>query len=288
MFSGLQDLPVLGCGVSLSFGMQPDPVALSRAVGGPAFVEYAGPASHVDVLPHIQNLSVPVLFHPSCLNLCGPWPNPPEWLKAVDEHCKAVDTPWLAQDVAVCFAGDTPGYSTSLGYFVPPILSQHGLAEAIARVTEVRRAVDRPLLLEPAPVTYRTGPLSIWTWLQKLAEATDCGLLLDAGHVFSHQLAEGKDSLEPLDLSRVVELHVAGGILQDGLYIDAHDLPILPEVWSLFEHLVANTPNLRAICLECEGGAAHTVLPVLRQLRERAWLLASNEELRRVLRSQLA
>ena len=290
MFTGESDLPVLGCGVSLSFGMKPDPRELALAPGGPAFVEYAGAAQVESVRPHIDGLPVPVLFHPSCLNLCGPWPNPEPWLQAVAKHCRVVKTPWLAQDVAVCFVGDEPGYSTQLGYFVPPMLTRDGLEHAVNRVDEVRRAIDVPVLLEPAPVTFRTGDISIWAWLQELAERTDSGLLLDAGHVLSHQLTLGRDpsDLHELDLERVIEMHVAGGTLVDGLYTDAHDLPILPEVWALFEDLVARCPRLRAICLECEGGATHTVLPMLRQLRERAWLLASNEALRSELRSQLA
>ncbi|HCH63379.1 MAG TPA: hypothetical protein DFR83_11275, partial [Deltaproteobacteria bacterium] len=93
-----KDLPVLGVGASLSFGVEPDPIALARAVGGPDFIEYAGAVEPSPILPAVQNLhrmGVPVLYHPSCLNLCGPWPNPPSWLDAVDRHVQAVSSAWL-------------------------------------------------------------------------------------------------------------------------------------------------------------------------------------------------
>ena len=137
----LAELPVLGVGVSLSLGTQPDPVILSQRPNGPDFVEYAG-AVDVSVyraqVEGLKKYSIPMLYHPSCLNLCGPWPNPSHWLAQVNQHVQHVKSAWLAQDVSVCFTGDVPGYSIDLGYFIPPILTQDSLREAIERVGEVR------------------------------------------------------------------------------------------------------------------------------------------------------
>lgn len=290
-------LPTLGVGASLSFGASPDPVALAGAPGGPSFIEYAGAVQHTWMerpLAALRKQAVPVLYHPSCLNLCGPWPNPRPWLEAVDAHVRAVASPWLAQDVSVCFVGDEPGYSIQLGYFLAPILSPESLDEAVDRVLEVREAVAAPLLLEPAPVTFQLGELDVFTWLGRLAERTDSGLLLDAGHVLSHQLALDRglaDGLDALDLSRVIELHIAGGALDQAggrrYYTDAHDLPPLPEVWSLARHLLGLCPNLRAVCLECEGAAASAVIPALRRTRERVALSALSPSLRERARAEL-
>ena len=56
----------------------------------------------------------------------------------------------------------------------------------------MREKVNAPLLLEPAPVTCLVGDMTIYEWLGELAQTTDCGLLLDAGHLVSHQFALGK------------------------------------------------------------------------------------------------
>lgn len=281
---------MLGVGASLSFGAQPDPAELARARGGPAFVEYAGAVQPEALEPGLSQLkrqNVPLLYHPSCLNLCGPWANPASWVRAVDHHCRTVGSAWLAQDVAVCFASDTPGYSIQLGYFVPPILSAEGLAEAETRVREVTAGVSVPLLLEPAPVTFQIGEMTIFEWLGELARRTDCGLLLDAGHVVSHQLALGATNLtaglDALDLARVTELHVAGGVIfaEGGrrYYQDAHDLPILPETWQVFLALLERCPNLRAICVECEGSLTGAIVPVLERVRGLAADRAANPAL---------
>ncbi|MCB9777611.1 MAG: DUF692 family protein [Alphaproteobacteria bacterium] len=293
-------LPFLGTGLSLSFGVEPDPVALAGQPGGPAFIEYAGAVQvdHVqDAVGRLHALGVPVLYHPSCLNLCGPWGNPTPWLQAVAAHCDTVQSAWLAQDVAVCFVGEEPGYSIDLGWFVPPVLDEEGLRQAIERVREVRAVVDRPLLLEPAPVTFQVGPMHIFEWLGRLARETDCGLLLDAGHVVSHQLARGSadllDGIDALDLDRVIEVHVAGGVIRDlpggaRAYVDAHDLPVLPETWQVLTALVARCPELRAVCVECEGAVARSILPLLRRVREQIALTAASEGLRARARQELS
>jgi uncharacterized protein (UPF0276 family) len=206
----------------------------------------------------------------------------------VNHHVDYVGSPWLAQDVSICFAGDTPGYSIQLGYFVPPILTRASLEQAVERVREVTAEVTAPLLLEPAPVTFCAGEMSIFAWLSELAQRTECGLLIDAGHVVSHQLARGAPDLEAgldeLDASRVVEIHVAGGVIHERadarFYQDAHDLPILPETWHVFRDLLDRCTELRAVCVECEGALAHAILPVLEKTRLRVVDGSRSERLR--------
>ena len=119
MNPSIDAFPVLGVGASLSFGIQPDPVGLVELNGGPSFIEYAG-AVQVDLYQRqvdlLRKKGIPVLYHPSCMNLCGPWPNDAEWLNAIAHHVETVGSPWLAQDVAICYAGSKPGYSIQLGY----------------------------------------------------------------------------------------------------------------------------------------------------------------------------
>ena len=296
----IETLPVLGVGASLSFGVQPDPVDLALEPRGPAFIEYAGAVQHDWMAASINKLQrhqVPLLYHPSCLNLCGPFANTRPWVEAVARHVAATHSAWLAQDVAICFASKTPGYSIQLGYFIPPILTAASLDEATTRVQEVTALLEVPLLLEPAPVTFVLGDMPALEWLNALSERTGCGLLLDAGHLVSHQLAARGEllaGLEALDLSRVVELHIAGGVIepaQDGsppIYIDAHDLPILPETWQVARAVLERAPNLKAVCVECEGTAAQTVLGMLQAARERVAVATCNPALAAKVEEELA
>lgn len=271
-------LPVLGVGVSLSLSSEPDPVALVQEPGGPCFVEYAGLAEVDKVLVEIERIraaGVPVLFHPSYINFCGSFANSTDWLATTAHHIKTVGSPWFAQDCAYCFWLEGHGYSTQLGYFIPPILNEASLAQAMLRVKEVQAAVPVTVAIEPAPMTFVAGTMPLFTFFGRLAREADCAILLDMGHLVSYEMASGKrvlDALHELPCERVIEVHVAGGRLRQSprgpVYVDMHESPILDEVWQMLDAMLPLLPNVKALCYECEGIDHDTVMNTLQRLRK--------------------
>lgn len=286
----LQALPALGIGVSLSLASRPDPVELARLPGGPQFVEYAGLADVASVQGEVERIraaGVPVLFHPAYINFCGSFPNHPAWLAATAEHVRAVASPWFAQDCAYCFWEQGPSYSTQLGYFVPPILNEASLQLAIARVREVQAAVPVPVAVEPPPMAFAVGSMSLFTFFGRLARETGCALLLDTGHLVSWEMATGRRVLEAIDdlpVANVVELHIAGGRLRQAeggpVYVDMHEAEILPQTWQMLDALLPRLPDVKALCYECEGLATEPVLAVLARLRARVQKLGASAALK--------
>lgn len=282
----LAGLPVLGIGVSLSLAAEPDPVALVQAPGGPQFVEYAGLAEAESVAAEVARIraaGAPVLFHPSYINFCGSFPNHAAWLAATAAHVRAVESPWFAQDVAYCFWQEGPSYSTQLGYFIPPILNEASLALAIARVREVQAAVPAVVAVEPPPMAFVVGDMPLFTFFGRLARETGCALLLDMGHLVSWEVASGRrvlDAIDELPCAQVIEVHVAGGRLRqagDGpVYMDMHEAPVLPETWAMLDALLPLLPAVKALCYECEGMPADTVLSVLAELRDKVRRLSAS------------
>lgn len=277
MNNALTELPTLGIGVSLSLAAQPDPVALVNTPGGPRFVEYAGLVDVARVLPEVQRVreaGVTVLFHPSYINFCGTFPNHARWLDATAHHIAAVGSPWFAQDCAYCFWGDQPGYSSQLGYFIPPILNDASLEQAILRVREVQACVPVPVAIEPPPMSFAVGTLPLFAFFGQLAEAADCALLLDMGHLVSYEMASGqcvRDALYALPCERVIEVHIAGGRLEQAaggpVYVDAHEAGILDVTWRMLEDLLPELPNVKALCYECEGVDTPAVMTTLARLQ---------------------
>lgn len=275
--SMLDQLPTLGVGVSLSLASRPDPATLVRSPGGPRFVEYAGLVDADRIQPEVERIreaGATILFHPSYINFCGSFPNNRAWLETTAEHIRTVGSPWFAQDCAYCFREEGPGYSTSLGYFIPPILNEASLQQAIRRVQEVREVIPVPVAIEPPPMTFVVGSMPLFTFFGRLAAAADCAILLDMGHLVSWEMAGGGkvlDHLHDLDCRRVVEVHIAGGRLKSGeqgpIYVDAHECPILDQSWRMLETLLPQLPNVKAVCYECEGMDEETVLNTLQRLR---------------------
>lgn len=289
----IEHLPVLGVGVSLSLSAQPDPVAIVQARGGAQFVEYAGviDVSRVqDEVERIQAAGGRVLYHPSYINFCGSFANNSHWLATTAEHIAAVGSPWFAQDCAYCFWGDSHGYSSQLGYFIPPILNEDSLRYALARIREVQQAVPTPVAIEPPPMTFVVGRMPLFSFFGRLAREADCAILLDMGHLVSYEMASGQDvcaALADLPCAQVVEVHIAGGRIKssDGgaIYVDAHECAILEPSWQMLVKLLPHLPQLKAVCYECEGMDQDTVLTTLARLRELVRAHSSNAELVRVI-----
>ena len=174
----LDQLPTLGVGVSLSLASRPDPATLVRSPGGPRFVEYAGMVDADRIqsdVERIREAGATVLFHPSYINFCGSFPNARAWLETTAEHIRTVGSPWFAQDCAYCFREEGPGYSTSLGYFIPPILNEASLQQTVQRVQEVREVIPVPVAIEPPPMTFVVGAMPLFTFFGRLAEAAGVG-----------------------------------------------------------------------------------------------------------------
>jgi uncharacterized protein len=278
MSNYLEELPTLGIGASLSLSSDPDPVSLVRNEGGPSFVEYSGLVDVDEVIDEVNKIraaGAPVLFHPSYINFCGSYSNSNAWLEATSKHIQTVESPWFAQDVAYCFWEEGSGYSTSLGYFIPPPFNQASLQLAVERVKEVQAKVSVPVAVEPPPVTFITGSLPLFSFFGSLAEQTDCAILLDMGHLVSYEMASGRSVLEAIDelpVERVIEVHIAGGRLKEGktgpIYVDAHECAIVDQTWKMFESMLPRLPNVKAVCYECEGVNESSVLTTLKRIRK--------------------
>jgi uncharacterized protein len=128
------------------------------------------------------------------------------------------------------------------------------LTLVIAHIDEAQTALSRRLLLEnPATyVQFAQSAIPETAFLQEVARATGCGLLLDVNNVFVAARNHGFDASTylnafPLDLAG--EIHLAGHFEtkdEQGspLCIDAHGSPVIEDVFALFESVIARTGPL--------------------------------------------
>ena len=108
-------------------------------------------------------------------------------------------------------------------------------------------------------------------FLNELTRTTGCSLLLDLHNVYTNARNHGFDAktfLTELDLSCVVEIHVAGGSEMMGVYTDSTPAACAEEVWDLLSFVAPRSPNLRGVTFEFHestwpllrtGGGPHAV-----------------------------
>lgn len=278
----VQALPSLGLGLSSNAQVVDVPrpyELLRRNPGAFDYLEYSAPlevdaaAREATLFPEMlqRRAEVPLVFHPVHLNLYGPQLEAPHRLAAIRRHCELVQSPWVSNDVAWWHHGE--GTFPGALYLSPP-LTLEALSVCVRHARAVREAVGVPLLLENPTVPCARGPLHVLDFMERLSRETDCWLLLDVGHLVSHQLTCGNgllDGLEGFDFGRVAQLHVAGGVITTRgarqHYVDDHPQPVRDEVWALLSFIAPRCHALRALTFEADGHPDAQALRGLSRLR---------------------
>ena len=78
-------------------------------------------------------------------------------------------------------------------------------------------------------------------------------MLLDLHNLYTNAVNHRFDAAEylsNLDLSNVVEIHIAGGVPMMGFHTDSHTGPVLDGVWNLLEQTIPLAGNLRGVTFE--------------------------------------
>jgi uncharacterized protein (UPF0276 family) len=133
---------------------------------------------------------------------------------------------------------------------LPIPLNEETLKHVAGRVREVQDLLERPLVLEN-PSTYVgfvDSTMTEWEFLSRLAEETDCGLLLDVNNVYVSSVNHDFDPAEYIrnvPHQRVVQFHLAGHTHCGTHVIDTHDGEVIDPVWELYR-----------LAHELTGGAA--------------------------------
>jgi hypothetical protein len=202
----------------------------------------------------------------------------PAYLEQLSRWQQRYRFAWLSEHLSFMRLPHASGEHLDLGMMLPVPYDEETLELLAGRVSEARRVLGAPFLVENN-VFYHQLPeqeLGEPAFLSRLAQRTDCGLLLDLHNLHTNARNHGfspREFLDGLDLSRVVELHIAGGYEWEGFYVDAHSGACPEEVWALLEEVLPRLPNLGGVVYEMFGNylplvGAEVLLKELRRLRE--------------------
>lgn len=167
--------------------------------------------------------------------------------------------PWHSDHLSYHLAKAEHGSEdVHLNMTMPVVLDRESLELIAERVRDVRRRIPVPFLLENNVYyfVFEEQDLDEAAFLEELSETSGCGLLLDLHNLHVNLRNHGLDPygfLEGIDLERVLELHVAGGMEIEGTYVDAHSGPSPEPVWELLDWVLPRCPNLGGVVFELFG-----------------------------------
>ena len=176
-----------------------------------------------------------------------------EYLVRNSDFVKLVNARWFSDHLCMT---QVPG--VDLGSLTPLWFTEEVVEKTVSNIKTIKEKIpNRPFLVEnityylPLPVS----TMSESSFITKVLEGADCGLLLDINNVYVNSKNLRFDAhkfLLELPLERVVQVHIAGFEPQQDLIIDSHDSPVAGEVWELLDFLVQHSP-VKAISLERDG-----------------------------------
>lgn len=143
----------------------------------------------------------------------------------------------------------------NVGFTMPLPRDRSTLELLKKRVIAIRHRIPSAFLLETNVyyLAYPDDEMDEAVFLNRLCRESGCGLLLDLHNVYTNGRNHGFDPIEfldRLDLSCVVEIHLAGGMRHGRFYLDAHS-GLTPEpVWQMLERALPRLTNLCGITFE--------------------------------------
>lgn len=189
------------------------------------------------------------------LSLPSDMPLDTDLLEVIAGLAERLGFAWYSEHLSsfATMRGAVPNAQAGLGLPVP--YDEDVLDLLCGKVNQVQERLGLRLLLEN-PAVFTPVPDCDFTepeFLNELCRRTGAGVLLDLHNLYTNVRNNGVDSagyLDELDLTNVVEIHLAGGSTLGGFYTDSHADVSPREVWDLAYAYVPGMSALRSVVFE--------------------------------------
>jgi len=202
--------------------------------------------------------SLPVIVHGVELSIGSAHGWNEAYLEMLDSFQASWPFLWHSEHLGFQTIPGESGASLEVGVPLPLPPTEEAVRLVAARVRAIRERYEIPFLLEN-PAHYLAGLPTDPTvadeggLMTAITEQGGCFQLLDLHNVYCNSINHRCDPLAIINrmpLDRVVEIHVAGGSWQDGLWMDAHDGRVPERVWELLEYTLPRARNVAAVVFE--------------------------------------
>jgi uncharacterized protein len=175
-----------------------------------------------------------VVMHGVALSIGSTDPINFEYLHKLKRLADAVGARWVSDHL--CWTGVAGLNAHDL---LPIPLNEQTLKHVVGRVRIVQDFLQRPPVLEnPSTyVTFADSTMNEWEFIGRMADETNCGLLLDVNNVYVSSVNHDFDPavyIRSVPHRRVVQFHLAGHTNCQTHLIDTHDGPVIDPVWELY------------------------------------------------------
>ncbi|WP_151769825.1 DUF692 domain-containing protein [Streptomyces abyssomicinicus] len=236
----------LGTGI----GWRPEIADAVEAMPGVDWVEAVAEnlcAGHLPAsLARLRERGVTVVPHGVSLGLGGAERPDERRLAALAERALMLDAPLVTEHIAFVRAGGALTASPALeaGHLLPVPRTRDALDVLCENVRIAQDALPVPLAVEniAALLAWPGEELTEGQFLYELVERTGVRLLIDVANLYTNQVNRGEDAAKALDelpVEAIAYVHVAGGVLKNGVWHDSHAHPVPEPVLDILADLAS-------------------------------------------------
>jgi uncharacterized protein (UPF0276 family) len=210
-----------------------------------------------DLVAAMREAQLATAVHLLELNLVRPLAAQQVAVDALLRKVEALEPVCVEEDVGLWSWGATELES----HMLPPVFDDEAVEIVAANVAALQRLFGVPFYAENPPIYFDLGPLDVLAFMERVAEASGCGLVLDIGHLVGYCAISGREPDEYLaawqGIHHVRELHIAGFTLSPDVarpfWFDDHSEPIGDYSIELAALACARAGRSLPITLEQEG-----------------------------------
>lgn len=209
-----------------------------------AVAENLCPGHLPESLLRLRARGVTVVPHGVGLGLGGAPRPDPQRLAALAERAVALESPLVTEHIAFVRAGGertgTPAFEA--GHLLPVPRTKDALDVLCENIRIAQDSLPVPLAVEniAALLAWPGEEMTEGQFLHDLVERTGVRLLIDVANLYTNQVNRGEDAalaLAELPVEAIAYVHVAGGVLREGVWHDTHAHPVPPQVLDILARL---------------------------------------------------
>lgn len=127
--------------------------------------------------------------------------------------------------------------------------NQTTLDHCAQRIQQAQEFLGQRILIENVSnyMVFKNSDRSEIDFIVELVDKADCHLVVDLNNIYVNHVNHGlnaQEYIKRLPLDRIKEIHLAGYEQKENFLLDAHNNPVSPAVWELYQQLIQRKSDI--------------------------------------------
>jgi uncharacterized protein (UPF0276 family) len=203
---------------------------------------------------YLQGLNKPMVFHGVGYPIGGTIQPDANHLACLKKMMDELHPIWMSEHLSfnTVIVNDI-SYNTN--FLLPPLQTTTAIETIASSIQSYARHFEIPFAFETGTnyLSPKKFELDDGDFVNQVAQQSEAHILFDVHNILANQ-KNGRqaffDYFKQISHEKIIQLHLAGGFYFKNYYLDAHSNVSSDEVLTVFEKVVEQLPNLKAITFE--------------------------------------